>query len=182
MHCNMPSLCFLYSYLLPHTCFQGSSKVRNVNRPQRSGLICAGALSLDIYGVFDGHGGKQAATYASRNVTDKLLASLKEKLATTGSSLNAASAAKQDPQLPPEVDRSLRDIWGLQDQITESLPESLADTFDRLQEDFFQQTKVSTQKDRSSSGHRVGGIADLSSIQVLNCCCCNQHRTIHHQH
>lgn len=51
-----------------------------------SGLLCAGTVTLDAFGVFDGHGGKQAATFASKHMTVTMLEELQAHM-KTGSSL-----------------------------------------------------------------------------------------------
>ena len=96
---------------------------------------------MDIYAVFDGHGGKQAATYASRNLTDKLLGVLKEKGASRDSA--KGTALPQELSFPAELDSDVWSSWESQDLLTEDLPGCLAEAFGKLQEDFFQQAKVS---------------------------------------
>lgn len=43
-----------------------------------SGLLCAGSASLDVFGIFDGHGGKQAAAFASKHLAPVLLGELQQ--------------------------------------------------------------------------------------------------------
>ena len=111
-------------------------------------------LKLDIYAVFDGHGGKQAATFASRNLTEKLLGLAKESAASS-------NKAKRDPRdlqelsFPAELDSSVWSHWESQDQLTEVLPGCLTDAFCKLQEDFFQQSKV---RQSYVSGLYLGGV------------------------
>ena len=57
-----------------------SSKAVAVNRAVvvTSGLLCAGPASLDVFGIFDGHGGKQAAAFASKHLAPVLLGELQQ--------------------------------------------------------------------------------------------------------
>lgn len=95
--------------------------------------------SVDIFGIFDGHGGKQAATYASRHMADLLLATLAEE--------NMAEFAKEcearDQLLAcSHVTEEMSNLWEAQDQLVDVLPGSLTKVFGKLQTDFFQHTKV----------------------------------------
>ena len=46
--------------------------------PVTRGLLCAGPASLDVFGIFDGHGGKQAAAFASKHLVPVLLGELQQ--------------------------------------------------------------------------------------------------------
>ena len=46
--------------------------------PVTCGLLCAGPASLDVFGIFDGHGGKQAAAFASKHLVPVLLGELRQ--------------------------------------------------------------------------------------------------------
>ena len=96
---------------------------------------------MDIYAVFDGHGGKQAATFASRNLTDKLLSLLKES-AASNSKASGGPSDLQEMSFPAELDSEIWSHWESQDKLTDNLPECLTEAFCKLQEDFFQQSKV----------------------------------------
>lgn len=111
-------------------------------------------VKLDIYAVFDGHGGKQAATFASRNLTEKLLGIAKESAA---SSIKAKreSGDLQELSFPAELDSNIWSHWESQDQLTEVLPGCLTDAFCKLQADFFQQSKV---RQSYVSGLYLGGL------------------------
>lgn len=39
-------------------------------------MLCSGTATLEAFGVFDGHGGKQAATFASKHMTATMLEEL----------------------------------------------------------------------------------------------------------
>ena len=95
---------------------------------------------MDIFGVFDGHGGKQAATFASRNLTERLLSILMTKAATE-SELEDCSALDQ-LQNSEGVDSELWTAWDKQDKLITQLPGSLVESFHKLQHQFFQQAKV----------------------------------------
>ena len=57
-----------------------SAKAVAVNRAVvvTSCLLCAGPASLDVFGIFDGHGGKQAAAFASKHLAPVLLGELQQ--------------------------------------------------------------------------------------------------------
>ena len=59
---------------------EGARDQLNVNRglAVTRGLLCAGPASLDVFGIFDGHGGKQAAAFASKHLAPVLLGELQQ--------------------------------------------------------------------------------------------------------
>ena len=123
---------YILSFCLSHVSSQSIFEVT---------ILPAGTVKMDVFAVFDGHGGKQAATYASRNLTDKLLGLLKER--TSSKAASKDPAALQELSFPEELGSESWSHWESQDQLTESLPYCLEEAFGKLQEDFFQQSKVS---------------------------------------
>ena len=99
-------------------------------------------MTLDFFGIYDGHGGKQAATYASRHLPDKLLEVLPP------ASQREADVAKAEP--PPELQscKKLSEedwvVWEQQEALVSGLPEALVEAFQKLQSEFFETTKVSS--------------------------------------
>jgi hypothetical protein len=96
---------------------------------------------MAVYGIFDGHGGKQAANYASRNLADKLLSAIGQ--ADRSDFKDPDSAALEQLRSCTKLDSKDWEVWEGQDQLTECLPGSLVQAFQRLQSDFFEQCKVS---------------------------------------
>ena len=97
---------------------------------------------MAVYGVFDGHGGKQAANFASRNLTEKLLAALEE----TSKSLKneePESTALEELRGCSRLEGPDWALWQGQDRVIDALPAALTSAFQRLQADFFENCKVS---------------------------------------
>lgn len=96
------------------------------------------SIGYDVYGVFDGHGGKQAANYAAKHV----LAILQEELADT--------ALDEDTEVPKELEaysqlcEEDRLAWYTQDALVKKLPAALVSTFQKVQEQFHEHTQVWT--------------------------------------
>ena len=99
-----------------------------------------GAVKADIFGVFDGHGGKQAATYASRNLVERLQAVLQEHTSLE-SDLQEPCSLQRLRTLDAVEDRTWQ-LWDAQDRVIQKLPSSLVECFSQLQSDFFKQAKV----------------------------------------
>lgn len=130
-----------------------SNEAADICVPPLHVLRPAGPVSIDVFGVFDGHGGKQAATYASRNLTDKLLAVIKDK--EIAALKDEESEAQQLLQDFDGIDAKLRTTWESQDRLLSGLPECLVETFHQLQHDFFQQAKVGPLSMHSCRGWNI---------------------------
>ena len=127
-------------------------------------LLCAGTASLDVFGIFDGHGGKQAAAFASKHLVATLLAELHSSgEADKGGSHPRAAAARGSggggvaegvgpgPCDPPEAAEVLgcaeipagdKALWRSQDRVSAALPGALCRAFRGVQEQFFNTSKV----------------------------------------
>ena len=97
---------------------------------------------MAVYGVFDGHGGKQAANFASRNLTDKLLAALEESTRSLEHE-EPESTAREELQGCSRLEGADWALWQRQDRVIDALPAALTSAFQRLQADFFENCKVS---------------------------------------
>ena len=102
---------------------------------------CAGKASIDIFGIFDGHGGKQAATYASRHMTDLLVAALNDEEAEEGKLEDCAP--QEQLHNCGHISEAMSGLWESQDQLIGNLPMSMTKSFEKLQSDFFEHNKVS---------------------------------------
>lgn len=87
--------------------------------------------------MFDGHGGKQAANFASKHILPELQQQLAAIQASSDFKLTSALEEYQE-QLSVE-DTS---VWQLQDVFAEALPLALVQTFKQVQEKFHEHTKV----------------------------------------
>lgn len=129
-------------------------------------LLSAGAASLDVFGIFDGHGGKQAAAFASKHLVPTLLAELDSGGAADkgGSHPRAAAAGGSGggggggaegvgpgPCDPPEAAEVLgcaeipagdKALWRCQDRVSAALPGALCRAFCGVQDQFFNTSKV----------------------------------------
>ena len=101
-----------------------------------SWLLAGCCIGYDLFGVFDGHGGKQAASFASKHV----LPTLQDELAGVD--------VKSDTALP-EVLREYTQLsdndklaWRVQDTMVQSLPAALVSTFKKVQDHFHAHTQV----------------------------------------
>ena len=97
---------------------------------------------MAVYGVFDGHGGKQAANFASRNLTDKLLAALEETTRFPEHE-EPESTAREELQGCSRLGGEDWALWQGQDRVIDALPAALTSAFQRVQADFFENCKVS---------------------------------------
>ncbi len=94
------------------------------------------AIGYNVFGVFDGHGGKQAANYASKHV----LPVLQEELAD--------GLPVQDLILPEDLEgyskltEEDKLAWQAQDALMQRLPAALVTTFRKVQEQFHEHTQV----------------------------------------
>lgn len=103
------------------------------------GNLYAEDSSLDLFGVFDGHGGKQAATFAARHLTEYLIALLGEREATAKGS---RAHAPTDLREANRVDDRCWKAWEQQFDLTARLPEAISDAFALVQKHFFDSLKV----------------------------------------
>lgn len=86
--------------------------------------------------MFDGHGGKQAASFASKHV----LPILQEELA--GASLKTESALPEDLLEYSELSDEDKHAWHMQDTMVQRLPAALVATFRKVQDQFHANTQV----------------------------------------
>ena len=94
------------------------------------------SIDYDLFGVFDGHGGKQAANFASKHV----LPIFQEELA--GASLTTDTALPEDLSEYTELSDDDRLAWQVQDAMVQCLPTALVSTFRKVQDQFHANTKV----------------------------------------
>ena len=94
------------------------------------------SVGYDVYGVFDGHGGKQAAVFASKHV----LPLLQEELADT--------SVKTDIIVPEglegynQLSEEDKLAWQAQDALVQQIPAALVATFHKVQQQFHEHTQV----------------------------------------
>lgn len=98
--------------------------------------------------MFDGHGGKQAAAFASKHILPELQQQL------------ASIAAHPDFKLTEELEEyqeQLPDgataVWQAQDVFAQALPNALVQTFRHTQNKFHEHTKVNMRGGVCSSSH-----------------------------
>ena len=94
------------------------------------------SVGYDIFGVFDGHGGKQAANFASKHV----LRILQDKLA--GVTVQAGADLPEELQEYSQLSKDDRLVWQTQDALVQELPAALVSTFQEVQEQFHKHTQV----------------------------------------
>ena len=94
-------------------------------------------VGYGLYGVFDGHGGKQAAAFASKHILPVLQQQLTSIQAPCGAKL--CDELEDYREWLPEEDIF---AWQAQDAFAEALPRALAQTFRQVQEQFHEHTKV----------------------------------------
>ena len=94
------------------------------------------SVCYDVYGVFDGHGGKQAAAFASKHI----LPILQEQLA--GVDVNTDASVPEELESFPQVSDEDKLVWQTQDALLQKLPEALVQTFKRVQDQFHEHTQV----------------------------------------
>ena len=101
-----------------------------------SWLLAGCCIGYDLFGVFDGHGGKQAASFASKHV----LPILQEEL--------AGVHVKSDTALPEvlceytQLSDNDKLAWRMQDTMVQCLPAALVSTFKKVQDQFHAHTQV----------------------------------------
>lgn len=99
-------------------------------------LLAGCSIGYDLFGVFDGHGGKQAASFASKHV----LPILQEALAGVN--------VKPDTALPEifseytQLSDDDKLAWRTQDTMVQCLPAALVSTFKKVQDQFHAHTQV----------------------------------------
>ena len=99
--------------------------------------MCVGCrIGYDIFGVFDGHGGKQAANFASKHV----LPILQNELA--GANINTDTALPEGLWEYTELPDEDKLAWQMQDTMVQCLPTALVSTFRKVQDQFHANTQV----------------------------------------
>ena len=97
-------------------------------------MPAAGASAdYSVFGIFDGHGGKMAATWAAKHMLQQLQTQLGE-----------VAPPDADAPLPDELAHYAEHItaadsagWQLQDQLVERLPEALKSAFVEVEAEYF---------------------------------------------
>ena len=123
--------------IIPSSCSLQEPGWRSISRILMSYAHAGTKVDYGLYGVFDGHGGKQAANFASKHI----LPELQQQLAPVPESSDTKlSEALQDykEQLPAEDMAA----WQAQDVFAEALPQALVETFSQVQDKFHEHTKV----------------------------------------
>lgn len=93
-------------------------------------------VKYDVFGVFDGHGGKQAANFAAKHV----LPILQEELADM--SLKPGTTLPEALEGYSQVSDEDKLAWQTQDAMVERLPAALVSTFKKVQDQFHEHAKV----------------------------------------
>lgn len=96
---------------------------------------------MDVFGVFDGHGGKQAALFAKNHSLVHLTSAIKEHVKQEGA--NFEGDIPEDLKSCSDVHQSVWTEWSQQQKLIESLPNAYISCFKHLQEAFFEGAKVS---------------------------------------
>lgn len=135
----------------------------------------AEAVAMDFFGVYDGHGGKQAATFASRHLLEKLQAALQTAQQQPGS----ASQDEMPPELQdcPHLTPEDWAAWSSQEHLVCALPQAFAAAFRELQADFFHSTKVTFRPLQSASLIPFSALA-LERLDAGNICMCDVGRRV----
>ncbi|DBA75361.1 hypothetical protein WJX77_001579 [Trebouxia sp. C0004] len=95
------------------------------------------SIGYDVFGVFDGHGGKQAANFAAKHV----LSTLQEELADI--TLTSDKAVPEELEAYSQLSDEDKHAWHTQDALVQQLPAALVNTFRKVQEQFHKNTQVS---------------------------------------
>lgn len=117
------------------TLVEGEAKILEVY--SYTPILAGSKVDYGLYGVFDGHGGKQAATFASKHILPVLQQQLASVQASSGVKL-AEELEDYREQLPAEDTAA----WQAQGAFAEALPRALVETFRQVQEQFHAHTKV----------------------------------------
>lgn len=91
-----------------------------------------------MYGVFDGHGGKQAATFAAKHIVPVL----QEQLVSVPLSSDHQLIQKLE-EYKNQLSAKDTATWQAQDTLLAALPGALVTTFSQVQKEFFEHTQVS---------------------------------------
>ncbi len=86
--------------------------------------------------MFDGHGGKQAANFAAKHV----LPTLQEELADI--TLTSDKAVPEELEAYSQLSDEDKLAWRTQDALVQQLPAALVNTFQKVQEQFHENTQV----------------------------------------
>lgn len=86
--------------------------------------------------MFDGHGGKQAASFAAKHV----LPTLQEELADV--TLTSDKAVPEELEAYSQLSGEDKLAWLTQDALVQQLPAALVNTFRKVQEQFHENTQV----------------------------------------
>ena len=136
---------------------------------------------LDLFGIFDGHGGKQAANFAAKQLAGNLTKRLSQQQAPgLGGEEDSGSACSADTTLDasgqagdgqdsesseasldgiqqllqdcPAVSEQGLEAWRAQDALAPALPEAMVAAFEQTQSDFFGHQKVGCWTGTATSG------------------------------
>ncbi len=92
-----------------------------------------------MFGVFDGHGGKQAAVYAAKNLFAEVAADLPNHMT---SAAERGEGRPDDPKVLDGVPESVLQGWELQDAVVKGLPAALVSGFSSVNEKYIAAQKV----------------------------------------
>eukprot|EP00873_Tetraselmis_striata_P021650 jgi/Tetstr1/441914/TSEL_030121.t2 len=95
---------------------------------------------FSVFGLFDGHGGKGAANYASKNLLKHVLAALDDAAAKPAAPLDAVDMSEQLLSHTAPADRGL---WLAQDCMVAALPAAMCAGFESTDADFKKRSKTS---------------------------------------
>lgn len=85
-------------------------------------LSNAESTHFSTFGIFDGHGGKQAATYASKNLMTHVADYLDRCSGSPVRAPDLPHAADEDEAVGVFVTPQDKDVWAAQDALIERLP------------------------------------------------------------
>ncbi|DBA81256.1 TPA: hypothetical protein ACH3X2_006882 [Trebouxia sp. C0005] len=95
------------------------------------------SVGYDVFGVFDGHGGKQAANFAAKHV----LPTLQQELAEI--TLTPDEAVPEELEAYSQLSDEDKLAWHTQDALVQQLPAALVKSFQKVQEQFHENTQIS---------------------------------------
>ena len=160
---------------------------------------------MDLFGIFDGHGGKQAASFAAKHLAGNLTKNLSQQQSPhlaaeddSGSACSAdttfdASGQADDGQESESSEASsdgiqqlLQDCpavkdqgiaaWRAQDSMAAALPEAMMAAFEQTQSDFFGHQKVSSCHRSCLVAQAVGAHCALKLVNhASRACRCRCH-------
>eukprot|EP00884_Botryococcus_braunii_P009673 jgi/Botrbrau1/18707/Bobra.0386s0033.1 len=95
-----------------------------------------GPLLVDVFGIFDGHGGKDAAVYTSKHLFHEVLACLPDHLPE-----DATQHIPPDVKSTAHVPEEAWDQWKMQDRLMGGLAPAVLSAFNRINDKFISMGK-----------------------------------------